>query len=545
MAVVTRAGAAGLGRATGVMALGSAVSRATGFLRTAALAAAIGFGLVGDAYNTANLLPTLIYELLLGGLLSSVVVPLLVHARRRDGDGGDAYTQRLLTLIVVAVTAVTLLAVLAAPALTWLYGIRDDPAQVALTTLLTRIMLVEIVFYAIYGALGAVLNSRGVFGPPAWSPVLNNLVVIGTCVAFVLLRGAGELTPAGMPAGGAWLLGIGTTVGIAAQAAVLLPALRRVGLRWRWRFDWRAAGLAEAGRLGAWVLVDAAISQAGYLVITSAANTAGRASGVGSAVYANAHLLLQMPYGIIGVALLTALLPRMSRAAAAGDTAGLLADLSLGSRLTAVALVPVTAALIVLGPALSTVVFARGEVSPASARTVGTVLAVSAFGLVPMAIGTLQRQVCYALKDARTPAWINAAMAAVLVPACLLVPRLLAPGHVVAGLAVAYGGVQLVGLVLGRLWLRHRFGPLGSGRVGRTVARLALLSAFGAAAGAAAVAAVTAVAGRGVPGSLLAVLAGTAAGLAAGWLAARFVHIPEVRAMSDLVRARLTGRHAS
>lgn len=527
------------------MALGSAVSRATGFARTAVLAAAIGFGLVGDAYNTANLLPTLIYELLLGGLLASVVVPLLVHARHRDADGGDAFTHRLLTLIVVAVTAVTLLAVFAAPALTWLYGIRDDADQVALTTLLTRIMLLEIVFYAVYGALGAVLNSRGVFGPPAWSPVLNNLVVIATCAAFIGLRGAGALTPASMPAGGAWLLGVGTTLGIVVQAVVLLPALRRTGLRWRWRFDWRGAGLGEAGRLCLWVLVDAVLSQAGYLVITSAANTAGRASGVGSTVYANAHLLLQMPYGIIGIALLTALLPRMSRAAAAGDAPGLLADLSLGSRLTAVALVPVTAALMVLGPALGTVVFARGAVGPGAARTVGTVLAVSAFGLVPMAIGTLQRQVCYALKDARTPALINGGMAVLLIPLCLAVPRVLAPGRVVAGLAVAYGLAQVAGLLAGQVWLRRRFGRLGSGRVLRTVARLSLVSAVGGAVGWLAVRETTELAGRGAPGSLAALLAGSAAGLVAGWLCCRVVHIPEVRALGELVRARLTGaRHA-
>ncbi len=457
-----------LGRAVGIVALGSAVSRLTGFVRTVVLAAALGLGLVGDAYNTANVLPTIVYELLLGGVLSSIVVPLLVHA----SADGDRYAQRLLSLVTVGLAGATGLAVLGAPALIWAYGIRDDPAQVALTGLLARILLVEILFYGIGGMLGAILNSRGVFGPPAWAPALNNVVVIGTGLLFLAHRGHRVLTPDTVSRGEVWLLGTGTTLGIVAQAAVLVPALRGVGLRWRWRFDWRGAGLGEAGRLGLWVLADAVVSQIGYLVVTATANGAGRAGGLGSSGYANAWLLLQMPYGILGIALLTALLPRMSRAAAAGDMRGVVRDLSLGCRLTAVPLVPVTAALVVFGPAVATVVFARGQAGVEQARAVGVVLAVSAFGLLPIAVTTLQRQVFYALKDARTPLVINVAMVAVRVPACLACPLLLPPSLVVAGLAVANGASYVLGALVGQARLRRRCGRLDTGRVLGTVGRL-------------------------------------------------------------------------
>lgn len=517
-----------LGRATRTMAIGSAVSRLTGFLRTVVLAAAIGLGLVGDAYNTANTLPNIVYELLLGGVLTSVIVPLLVHARSRDADGGDAYTQRLLTLLTVVLILATVLAILAAPLLTYAYGIRDNPDQVALANILARILLVEIVFYGVGAMLGAVLNSRGVFGPPVWAPVLNNVMVIATGLVFIGARGTGELSPASITTTEVWLLGVGTTLGIVLQAAVLLPSMRRIGLRWKWRFDWRNAGLGEAGRLGVWVLGYVAISQVGYLVIVATANEAGRASGVGSIVYANASLLFQMPYGILGVALLTALLPRMSRAAAAGDTAEVIRDLSLGSRLTAVAMIPISAALIVLGPAIATVAFARGQVELEQARAVGTVLAVSAFGLLPFALTMLQLRVFYAMKDARTPTMINLVMVAVRVPACLAVPLLLPAEYVVAGLAVVNSATFVLGAVVGELWLRHRFGRLDTVRVLGTIGRMLLASAAGGAAARAVTAPVLDGLGRGVPGSAAALAAGTLVGAAVLLAGCRVLRVREI-----------------
>ena len=209
------------------MAVATLVSRITGLVRTMVLAAALGVGLVNDAYTTANTLPNIVYELLLGGVLTSVVVPLLVHAQERDRDGGVAYAQRLTTIAIAGLVVVTGLAVLAAPLLTGLYGITGDPEQVAA------------------GATGwpgscwsrssSTASARwprrsstpaGVFGPPAWAPVLNNLVVIATGGLFIAGQRrrrahAGRRSPPGQ----VWLLGVGTTLGIAVQALVLLPLL--------------------------------------------------------------------------------------------------------------------------------------------------------------------------------------------------------------------------------------------------------------------------------------------------------------------------------
>ena len=523
------------------MAVATTVSRLTGFLRTVVLVAAIGLGLVGDAYNTANTLPNIVYELLLGGVLTSVIVPLLVHARVRDGDGGLAYTQRLLSLLTVGLVVATVLAVLAAPLLTYAYGIRDNPDQVALANLLARILLVEIVFYGVGAMLTAILNSRQVFGPPAWAPVLNNLVVIATGLVFLAVSGAGELTPTTISPALVWLLGIGTTLGIVVQAAALLPSLHRAGVRWAWRWDWRNAGLGEAGRLGLWVLGYVAVSQAGYVVILALANQAGRDSGVGSIVYANASLLFQLPYGIIGVALLTALLPRMSRAAAEADLPAVIRDLSLGARLTALALVPVSVALVVFGPAIATVAFSRGQVDAEQARVVGVVLAASAFGLLPYAVTLLQLRVFYAMKDARTPTLINLAMVAVRVPLCLLVPSVLPARDVVTGLAVVNSATFVVGAVVGELWLRHRLGRLQTARVLRTVGLLVLASAVAGAAGWAILQPIETAFGLGVLGSSLGILAGSLGGGAVLLAGCLVLPIPEVRELVSAVRGRFAG----
>jgi putative peptidoglycan lipid II flippase len=535
-------GSRGILRAAGTMAVASLVSRLTGFLRTVVLTAALGFAAVGNAYTVANTLPNIVYELLLGGVLTSVIVPLLVNAQEKHADGGVRYTQRLLTLATVGLAALTVVAVLAAPALTWLMGIREsgnEPGQVDLANWLARILLVEIVFYGIGALATAVLNARQVFGPPAWAPVLNNVVVIATGVLFLLAAGPGDLTPLTITPAQVWLLGLGTTLGIAVQALVLLPLLGRHGVPLRPQWGLRGTGLAEVGSLGLWVIGYVLVSQVGVVVASIVANSAADAGGLGPLAFGNASLLFQMPYGIIGVALLTALLPRMSRAASRHDVPGVVADLSLGIRLSAVGLLPVTALLVVLGPAVGTVAFGRGNADVGDARGVGIALAVGAFGLLPMAVTLLQLRVFYAMKDARTPTLIQVAMVAVRVPLLLLVPVVVGPDDVVAGLMVVTSATYVAGWVVGNLALRRTLATgVGTGATG-TVLRMAAVSAVAALLGWLVVHVTGGVLGTSVAGSLGTLVIGTVViGIAvvAGAVVAK---VPEVSGLAAGVRARL------
>jgi putative peptidoglycan lipid II flippase len=463
------------------MALASLVSRLTGFVRTIALAAALGLSVINDSYTVANTLPNIVYELLLGGVLSSVMVPLLVRAQTEDADGGAEYTQRLLTVTTAALVVATVLAMLAAPALTWLYlgGGGRSAASPALATSLALLLLPEIIFYGVGALFGAILNSRGVFAPFAWAPVLNNVVMILVLGAYLLVPGEIDLYDVHLTDPKLLILGLGTTLGIVVQAAVLVPSLRKLGFRWRPKWGWDRR-LAEAGGLWLWVIGYVLAGQAGYVVTTRVgAPFAGSVS-----TYTYAWLLLQVPYGVLGVSLLTALLPRMSRHAARGDTAEVIRDLSLGSRYSTVALLPVTVLITLFGTSVGVALFSIGRTSEAGAARLGATLAVSAFGLLPFALTMLQLRVFYAMKDARTPTLIQFVMVLVKIPMLLVCPLLLDAGDVVLGLAVANGLSFVVGAVIGQLWLRHRLGPLDTSATLVTFGKTAVGSTAGGLVGA-------------------------------------------------------------
>lgn len=530
-----------LARSSRTMAIASAVSRLTGFLRQIAITAAIGILAIGNAYNTANYLPNTIYELLIGGVLTSVVVPLLVHAQRHDADDGEAYAQRLLSLTAVLVAIATVVAIAAAPLLIRLFGL-SGAGETRVGTILARLLLPEIIFYGIGALFGAILNTRGVFGPPMWTPVLNNLVVIATAVIFFLMPGPKTLTINNMTDAQIYLLGIGTTLGIIVQACALWPYMRRIGFRWKWRFDLRGTGLRADSTLLLWVIGYVAVSMIGLVTITHLSNQAGTHPGVlGYGAYSNVSLVFQMPYGIVGVALLTALLPRMSRSAAAGNIRALIDDLSLGSRLTAVALIPVTVAFIVLGPAIMVTIFAHGRTSVASAHDTGIALAWAAFGLFPFAMTLLQLRAFYAVKDARTPTLINVGIVAVRVALSFLVPVVLPDRDVVAGLAFVNSFSFVVGLVLGDVLLRKRFGPLGSGRLLRTGVQMTVASAAGGLVAWLLLAGITHELGAGRTGYALATIAGCLLGGAIALAAAVRMRVSDLNLVLASLRRQLSG----
>lgn len=306
-------------RASAIMAAGTMVSRVTGFVRTAVLAAAIGTFALGDAYNVAYTIPLILFDFLIGGILSSVVVPMIIRRQKSDPDGGRAYEQRLMTLGVIALTVVAVVAVLLAGPLISLYSTDWNARKTEVAVTLAHYILPQIAFFGIGAIAGAILNTRDRFAAPMWAPVLNNIVMIGVAVVYyVKLGGAGTdvntVTDADL-----LLLGLGTTAGIVAQGLVLVVSLHRVGFRFRPRLDLRNAGLGEMGRTAIWTFAYVGISQIGFLITTRLATGAGeQVPGAGNSAYSYAYQFFQLPYGIIAVSVITAMLPRMSRAVAEG-----------------------------------------------------------------------------------------------------------------------------------------------------------------------------------------------------------------------------------
>jgi putative peptidoglycan lipid II flippase len=471
-------GAGSLARATGSMAIATLVSRITGFLWKIMLVAAAGLTQVNDSFTIANTLPNIVFELLIGGVLASVVVPLLVRSQD-DPDGGEAYTQRLLTVGMTMLAIGTVIAVALAPVITRLYV--DDStgkANPELATAFAYLLLPEILFYGLFALLTAILNAKQIFGPTAWAPVVNNIVIMATIGVYALVPGEISTNPVRMGDAKLLVLGIGVTFGIVVQSLMLIPALRRSGFRfrWNWGFD---ARLREFGGLGLWVLGYVGVSQVGW-VISTRVLTAGAAGGAAS--YSNAWLLFQLPYGVIGVSLLTAIMPRLSRAAADGNDRKLIGDLSYASRLSAVILVPISAILTVTGSSIGIVLFSYGRGNIAEATRLGDSLAVSAFGLLPYALVMLQLRVFYAMKDARTPTLIMIVMTVVKIPLLYMCKGMLSPEHVVIGVLMVNSLSYVVGAVLGQAWLWVRLGHLKT----RRVLGVTLFSVFAGALGVAA-----------------------------------------------------------
>lgn len=498
----------GLGRSTRTMALGTVVSRGTGFLRTAALTAVLGLGGVGFAYNLANTAPNIIYELLLGGVLTSAFVPLLVRAAKEHADRGEAYAQRLLSLTIVGLGVGSVLLVVLAPQLVDLYTVGRTPAadrQLAVT--FARYFLPQVVFYGAGAVMGGILNTRGRFAPPMWAPVLNNLVVIGTAAVFLLLpetQSAGSLTTLQIS-----VLGIGTTLGIVAQTAALVPSLVSSGFRFRLRLDLRGSGLGVAARLARWVVLYVVLNQVSLLVIVRLSSALqATAPGRGYPTYVAAYVLWQLPHAVVAVSVISALLPAMSRAAADGRTDELRGHLSQGTRLVTAVLVPAVAAYVVLGGAVATLVFSHGLTTPEQARYIGATLAVFAVGLLPYSALQLQLRAFYAVQDTRTPALVSVAVNAVNIAVDLVAVQALPPRIQILGLAAGYAAANVVGLAVSSRLLSRRLDGLDAHRLVRTTVRC-LVAVLPAAVLAALVqAGLTRLLGSGTGGALGSLLAG-------------------------------------
>ncbi|MFD3914073.1 murein biosynthesis integral membrane protein MurJ [Streptomyces sp. NPDC058603] len=538
--------AAGLLKSSALMAAGTLVSRLTGFVRSLVITAALGAALLGDSFTVAYTLPTMIYILTVGGGLNSVFVPQLVRAMKNDDDGGVAYANRLLTLVMVALGAIVALAVFGAP---WLVRLMSDPIasdaaanNVAVT--FARYCLPTIFFMGVHVVMGQILNARGKFGAMMWTPVLNNIVMITTFGLFIWVYGTAAdsgMTVQTIPPDGVRLLGIGTLLGLVVQALAMIPYLRETGFRFRPRFDWKGHGLGKTVKLAKWTVLFVLANQAGVLVVTQLATAAGVASGkdgTGILAYSNAQLIWGMPQAIITVSVMAALLPRISRAAHDGDPGAVRDDISQGLRNSAVAIVPIAFGFLALGVPLSILMFSSSGLE--SARSMGFILMAFALGLIPYSVQYVVLRGFYAYEDTRTPFYNTVIVAAVNAAASGVSYVLLPSRWAVVGMAASYGLAYAVGVGVAWRRLRNRLGgDLDGGRVLRTYARLCLAAVPGAlAAGAIAYAVLNAL-GSSALSSLVALLGGGLALLALFFVAAKKMRIEEMNAMVGMVRGRL------
>lgn len=452
--------------ATGSMAVATLLSRITGFLRTALIGWALGAG-VASAFNTANTLPNLITELVLGAVLTSLVVPLLVRAEKEDPDRGAAFIRRLLTLTFTLMITVTVIAVLAAPLLTRVSLDSDGQVNIGMSTAFAYLVLPQIVFYAMFAVMMAVLNTKGVFKPGAWAPVINNLVTLAVLSLYILLPNDSKLSPndtVSITDPHIMLLGLGTTLGVVVQAAIMVPYLRKAGVDIRplWGLDDR---LKQFGGMALAIVVYVLISQIGWVLNNRIASS----SGAGPTIYMQAWQLLQVPYGVIGVTLLTAVMPRLSRNAADGDDKAVVKDLTMATKLTMLAMVPVIVFFTAFGTLIAPALFAYQEFSLDDANVLGWTISFSAFTLIPYAIVLLHLRVFYAREEVWTPTFIIGGITITKVTLAYLAPHIASEPRLVVVLLGAANGMGFVaGAIIGHRLLKRSLGHLGMRSVLRT-----------------------------------------------------------------------------
>jgi putative peptidoglycan lipid II flippase len=458
-----------IARASAWMALGTIVSRVTGFLRTGLLAVVIGTALNGDLFDIANTIPNTLYILLAGGVFNVVLVPQLVRAMKNDDDGGDAYANRVITLGVLVLAAGTAVLMLLVPVLMRIVFDADlflpkFTQQRESAQFLMLLCVPQVFFYGMFVLAGQVLNARGRFGPMMWAPIVNNVVACAVVIVYGFVFGTrpgvdGFTTSEGL------VLGLGSTGAIVLQALVLIPYLRLAGFHYRPRFDFRGVGLRHTARLAGWTLLFILVNQIAFFVIARLATSAtikGAADaekGAGSTVYSLGYLISQLPHGVITVSLATAVIPTLAALAADRDYDRFRLELGRTVRVALVIVAPLAVALACLGQPAAAIASGLGALG-GSTLAIGYTIQAFALATVAFTVHYLMLRGFYANEDNRTPFFIQLVIALVNVGVAIALVRLVQPNRVAMMLALSYGIAYLVGSVLSVRLLSRAIGPM-------------------------------------------------------------------------------------
>jgi putative peptidoglycan lipid II flippase len=473
--------------ASAVMAAGTLLSRITGFARAILLAAAIGIGTHADLFNVAQTIPNSLYILVAGGVFNTVLVPQLVRAMKNDADHGEAYANRLMTLGALLLAGVSAVLVVLTPLFLRLIvdnSFFTDPRladeRASLITL-TQLCMPMIFFYGMFVLAGQILNARQRFGPMMWAPIANNIVSIVTIIWYLLVYS--DASPSGgYTTSQELLLGLGSIVGIAIQTAVLIPYLHASEFRIRPRFDLLHTGLAHTLRLSTWVIGLIVVNQVAFYVVTSRSTSGAGSVGqtpAGFTVYNNAFLITQVPHAIITVSLATVTMTAISGYAAEHDFDQMRAELNRTMRTVLALLLPIAALLLVIGPAVGTLLFSWGKAA-GDTHALGLTLIAFAPGMLFFSVHYLALRGFYALEDTRTPFFLQCLIAVVNVTTAVVSTHVVGPDHLAPALAFSYTLAFGCGATASLTLLSRRLGGLGAGDVRSFLTRTIAAAAFAA-----------------------------------------------------------------
>ena len=447
-------------RASGIMLAGTMVSRLLGFVRAALLIALIGSIGANDAFQAANSLPNIIYNLLASSILSAVLVPQIVRALQRKNS--DEFINRLLTLFTTGLLLLTLVCVALAPVFVTLFAAKLDPGWKQLAITFSYWSLPQVFFYGLYSLWGQFLNAKGSFGPYMWAPVVNN--VVGIAGIFIFWRVLGTETDwAGDPS--VWtgepvvlLAGI-STLGIVVQALILLIPLRRTGFKMRPVWGIRGHGLGEVSRTAIWAFSALCVAQLGFLAIS---NIAAAANGYASkhqvtiattTAYNTAFTVYMIPQSMIVTSVVTAMFTSMSAMVAVGAPSRLRTQFLNTQQ--GVSLITCLCAVLIVVLALPIMQFIMPTTPTASVQAFAQVLAVMALGIPFLGFFNLSQRLILAFADARSTFLVQIPMTICTLIVCGLTVLLLPVKYWVMGASAGMQLSYLVGSVL-TIWHLHK-----------------------------------------------------------------------------------------
>jgi putative peptidoglycan lipid II flippase len=399
------------------------VSRVLGFVRDILIASFLGAGVVTDAFVVAFRFPNLFRRLVAEGAFTAAFVPLF--SRSFEGEGREkalGFAAEALSVLVAALFLFTVLAEIAMPVL--MYGLApgfaDEPEKFALTVELTRITFPYLLCMAVVALLGGMLNAVYSFASAAAAPLLLNLVLIGVLLAF-----------GGDDGLGVWLAA-GVTVAGLAQVVWLIIACRRAGMAVRLSWPRLTPKVRRFLTLFAPGAVGAGVVQINLLIGTIIASFLP--TGAIAYLY-YADRVYQLPLGVVGIALGTALLPLLSRQIEAGDEAAAAASLNRAIEGSMLLTLPAAAALMAIPWEIVTVLFEHGRFAAAAATSTAAALTAFALGLPAYVLIKILAPGFFARQDTTTPVKFAAVSVAanIVFSLALVVPL----GHVGIALATA------------------------------------------------------------------------------------------------------------
>ncbi|MHB8464414.1 MAG: murein biosynthesis integral membrane protein MurJ [Acidimicrobiales bacterium] len=449
----------------GISAVGTILSRFTGLGRTVFQASALGANGVSDAYNLANSTPNIIYDLVLGGVLAGTLIPVFVHAMREDDDGGWEAISAVCSVVAAVLGVVTVVFLLASPWIIRFYLLTSHGtgtnAERHLAVSLLLLFVPQLAMYGLVALATAVLAARDSFAAPNYTPILNNLIVIGVLVAFGALIAHPTTANVRSNTGALLLLGLGTTAGVVAMTVALIPALRGAGvhLRWVWRPGHPA--VRRIVRLSGWMAGVVVANQLALLVVFLIAN-----HHVGDlTAYLYAYQFFLLPHAIWTVSLLTPMERAVAREWQGGDVNGARRHLIETTWSAMVLIIPASLGYAVLARPTISLILLHGNMSPHGARATADALTAFALGLPTFSIFAILVRSYQAVQDTRSIFLIYLFENVVnIVLAVVLYDRFGIRG-LAASWSLAYAAAAAVAI-----WhLSRRFGEIGGRRLALAV----------------------------------------------------------------------------